>query len=332
MKAPELAERLRSGDRAAVARALNLADDRRPTARAETLALLDLLEREASFPGPPRVGVTGAPGAGKSTLLDALVRALRRRGETVAVVAVDPSSQRTGGALLGDRVRMRSGGGDEGVFIRSTAARGQLGGISESAWSAVAILAAAFDRVFVETVGVGQSEGEVAALVDTLLFVANPGGGDTLQFMKAGILELPDVFAVNKADLGPPAERAARELEAALRLGEREGSGERWEPPVRLVSARDGTGIEPLLEALDAHRAFGTAHGALAERRRRGRERFLLESLSRRYGSYGVEKIGGAAGVLAALEADNGESPAAALARLSRAIEAALAGSAGPGR
>ena len=156
--------------------------------------------------------MTGAPGAGKSTLIDALVRALRRRKESVAVVAVDPSSQRTGGALLGDRIRMRSGGGDSGVFIRSMAARDRLGGIADNAWAAVAILAAAFDHVFVETVGVGQSEGEVAGLVDTLLFVANPGGGDTLQFMKAGILELPDVFVVNKADTGAAADRTALEL------------------------------------------------------------------------------------------------------------------------
>jgi len=269
------------------------------------------------------VGVTGAPGAGKSTLLDALVRVLRRRGETLAVVAVDPSSQRTGGALLGDRVRMRSAGGDDGVFIRSMAARDRLGGISESAWSAVAILGAAFDWVFVETVGVGQSEAEVAALVDTLLFVANPGGGDTLQFMKAGILELPDVFAVNKADLGPPAERAARELEAALHLGEREDGA--WEPPIQLVSARDATGIEALLEALERHRAQGLASGTLAQRRRRGRERFVLESLTRRYGSFGLEKIGGPRGALGSLDVDEQESPAAALARLSQTIERALA-------
>ena len=302
--------------------ALNLADDRRPGPRAEALALLDLLERDAPLPGALRVGVTGAPGSGKSSLIDALLRALRRRGDTVAVVAVDPSSQRTGGALLGDRARMRSAGGDDGVFIRSMAARDRLGGVSEGAWSAVTLLAAAFDCVFVETVGVGQSEGEVAALVDTLLFVANPGGGDSLQFMKAGILELPDVFAVNKADLGPPAERTARELEAALLLGERDGDG--WQPPIRLVSAQNSTGVDELLGDILAHREHAAASGQLAERRRRGRERLVLESLRCRYGSYGIERLGGADAVREALDRQ-GTSSARALADLSQRIERRLA-------
>ena len=284
--------------------------------------MLDALEREQPFPGHARVGVTGAPGAGKSTLLDALVRGLRRRNQTVAVVAVDPSSQRTGGALLGDRIRIRSGGGDPGVFIRSFAARDRLGGVAESAWAAVAILAAAFDHVFVETVGVGQSEGEVATLVDTLVFVTHPGGGDTLQFMKAGILELPDVFVVNKADVGAAAERTARELEGGLQLGERDLKG--WTPPVQLVSARDGRGTDALIDAIDAHRAFAISSGLLRERRRHGRERFVLDALTRRYGSFGVERAGGQAGLLRRLHEDADESAFGAIERLGGAIEAAL--------
>jgi len=319
----DLAERLRSRDRSAVAEALNLTDDHRPERRAQALALLEVLERDEPFPGSVRVGVTGAPGAGKSTLLDALVRALRRRQQTVAVVAVDPSSQRTGGALLGDRIRMRSGGRDPGVFIRSMAARDRLGGVADSAWAAVAILASVFDAVFVETVGVGQSEDEVSSLVDTLLLVAHPGSGDTLQFMKAGLLELPDVFCVNKADSGAPAERTARELEAGLRLAEREAKG--WEPPVLLVSARDGVGIEALLEALDAHRRYALETGVLRERRTRGRERFVIDALTRRYGSFGLARIGGAEGVRAALRGDAGRGSFGAVERLGRAIEDALA-------
>lgn len=314
--------RLRERDRAAVALALNLTDDRRPERRAEALELLDALERDAPFPGSPRVGVTGAPGAGKSTLLDALVRTLRRRGESVAIVAVDPSSQRTRGALLGDRIRMRSGGADPGVFIRSMAARDRLGGVAESAWSAVAILAAAFDRVFVETVGVGQSEGEVAALVDTLLFVASPGSGDSLQFMKAGILELPDVFVVNKADTGPAAERTARELEGTLSLAERDASG--WVPPVLLASARDAAGTDAVLEALDAHREHCAKTDALRARRARGRERFVLDALARRYGTFGLERVGGPDGVRRRLGADPGLTAFGAVERLGRAIEDAL--------
>jgi LAO/AO transport system kinase len=305
-----------------VARALNLADDERPGPRAEALALLDALERSESFPGAARIGITGAPGAGKSTLLDALVRTLRRRDQSVAVIAVDPSSQRTGGALLGDRIRMRSASGDPGVFIRSMAARDRLGGIAENTWAAVAILATAFDCVFVETVGVGQSESSVADLVDTLAFVATPGGGDTLQFMKAGLIELADVFVVNKADLGAAASRTARELEAGLSLSEREAKS--WRPPVRLVSARDATGIDELIEALDAHRSDALATGTLRARRAAGRERFVVDALTRRYGSYGLARIGGSEGAIARMRSGPELGSFGAVEALARAIEGAL--------
>jgi LAO/AO transport system kinase len=250
------------------------------------------------------------------------VRGLRRRDRSVAIVAVDPSSRRTGGALLGDRIRMRSGSGDPGVFIRSMAARDRLGGVAESTWAAVTILAAAFDCVFVETVGVGQSEGEVAELVDTLLFVANPGSGDMLQFMKAGLLELPDVFVVNKADAGASAQRTARELEAGLRLAEREANT--WDPPVQLVSARDGSGVEALIETLDAHRRFAVDTGALRARRAGGRERFVTDALTRRYGSFGLARIGGAERVSERLRGDPLPSSFGAIEELGRAIEIAL--------
>ena len=267
--------------------------------------------------------MTGAPGAGKSTLLDGLVRGLRARGETVAIVAVDPSSRRTGGALLGDRIRMRSGARDDGVFIRSMAARDRLGGVADSARAGVTILAAAFDWVFVETVGVGQSEADVAGLVDTLLFVVQPGSGDAIQFMKAGILELPDLFAVNKADLGAEARRTASELESGLRLGEREETD--WRPPVLLVSARDGTGVEALLDALDAHRTALAVSGALARRRAAGREAHALEALARRYGSHGLEQLGGARALAARIAEDPDTTSFAWVERLGREIEDALA-------
>jgi LAO/AO transport system kinase len=318
----DLAARLRSRDRAAVAAALNLADDQRPGPRAEALAMLDALERDETFPGSARIGVTGAPGAGKSTLLDALVRALRRSGQTVAVVAVDPSSQRTGGALLGDRIRMRSSGTDAGVFIRSMAARDRLGGIAEQTWAAVSILACAFDCVFVETVGVGQSEAAVADLVDTLVFVANPGSGDTLQFMKAGLLELVDVFVVNKADTGAIAQRTARELEAGVRMAEREAKS--WEPPVSLVSARDGAGIDALVDTLAAHRRYALDAGVLRARRASGRERFVVEALTRRYGTFGIASIGGDDGVIERLRGAPAQSSFGAIEALGRAIEGAL--------
>ena len=330
--------------------ALNLLDHRRPAQREAALQLLAELERAARsnpklnlapsseqaarFPRSepkasgeihqdgPRIGLTGAPGAGKSTLLDALVRALRARGETIGIVAVDPSSRVSGGALLGDRARVRAGASDRGVFLRSMAARERLGGLADATWPSIAVLSAVFDRVFVETVGVGQSEAEVAELVDTLVFLAQPGAGDVLQFMKAGILEHPDVFVVNKADLGAAAERTASELQAALAMAARDASG--WQRPVLLVSARDGRGVPELVAALDAHRAHLIASGALPARRRRARIAFVLDALERRYGAFGIERIGGRDAVHARLLAEP-EGPGAELGLgLAREIEAAL--------
>jgi len=307
-----------------VADALNLVDDARPERRARAWELLDTLEREAPFPGAARVGLTGAPGAGKSTLLDALVRALRERGESVGVVAVDPSSRRTGGALLGDRIRMRSRAADAGVFFRSMAARERLGGLADATRASVLVLAAVFDRVFIETVGVGQSESDVSALADTLVYVAQPGAGDMLQFMKAGVLELPDVFAVNKADLGRPAQQTAAELRAGLGLGEPAAGG--WEPPVLCVCAREGGGVAELVAALDAHRRHLEASGELRERRRRGAEAWALEALARRYGSHGLDALGGRAAVARRLHEHGLPSAFAALRELGAEIENALRG------
>jgi LAO/AO transport system kinase len=306
-----------------VAEALNLVDDARPARRAEALALLDALEREAGGAGAWRIGVTGAPGVGKSTLLDGLVRGLRSRGKSVGVIAVDPSSRRTGGALLGDRIRVRSAARDPGVFFRSMAARERLGGLAEATRAGVVVMSGAFDVVLVETVGVGQSESDVADLADTLAFVTQPGAGDLLQFMKAGVLELPDVFVVNKADQGPQAERTARELEAGLGLGERSGEAP-GAPRVVLVSARDGKGIEALLEALEAHFAFVSEGTLRAERRLRGRDRFVLDTLAVRYGSYGLATVGGAVALGDRLAGEPGASGFALVERLGREIEEAL--------
>jgi len=240
----------------------------------------------------------------------------------VAIVAVDPSSRQTGGALLGDRIRVRSGAGDPGVFIRSMAARERLGGLADATRSGVVILSAAFDRVFVETVGVGQSEVDVAGLVDTLVYVGHPDAGDTLQFMKAGILELPDIFVVNKADLGESAVRTARELESGPGLGRREDTG--WTRRVLLVSARDGTGVGELVDAVEAHRRQQEESGELRARRRRCREAFVLETLENRYGSYGIEALGGRRAVLERLRDEDAASGFALASELGREIEEAL--------
>jgi len=257
----ELAKRVLDGDRSAVSNALNLVDDDRPRHRKRALELLDALEGRGHG---ARIGVTGAPGSGKSTLLDAVVSGLRGRSRSVGILAVDPSSQRTGGALLGDRMRLGPRSRDAGVFLRSMAARDQLGGLSEATGPSLDVLVAAFDAVFVETVGVGQSEAEIIDIVDSLVFVAQPAAGDLIQFMKAGILEWPDIFFVNKSDLGDAATRTAAELRAGLELGRRRDA--EFAPPVLTGSARDGVGIDELIDALDAHREHLLGSGALAIR------------------------------------------------------------------
>jgi LAO/AO transport system kinase len=320
MPLSDWADRLLARDRDAVAPALNLADDARPEAVAATRTLLDRLESEAPQRAL-RIGITGAPGAGKSTLIDALVRELRANDRTVGIIAVDPSSQRSGGALLGDRMRVRSGASDEGVFLRSMAARSRLGGLADATRAGVEILAAVFDWVLVETVGVGQSESDVAHLVHSLAFVAHPDAGDSLQFIKAGILEWPDLFVVNKADLGPSAERSAAELEASLGLASAREDG--WTPPVLLASARDSRGISEIRECLEAHRAHLEANDQLEVRLRAGRRHSLVAALERRYGHFGIEALGGREALEKKIEAS--PQPSASLAlKLAEAIEAKL--------
>jgi LAO/AO transport system kinase len=206
------------GDRQAVAQELNDAEDARPEAQARARALMQELTATGAYSRAHRVGVTGPPGVGKSSLVAAYARWLRRgpTPRSVGVVAIDPSSARSGGALLGDRIRIASGDVDSGLFVRSLSTRGATGGLSQAAASAMLILASAFDVVVVETVGVGQSETEVRELVDTLVLVVQPGAGDTLQHLKAGIMETPDVLAVSKSDTGALASRTVSELTQAL--------------------------------------------------------------------------------------------------------------------
>ena len=251
----EIGRRLRQRDRSAAPAALNLIEDRTPAARAGTAELLAEVSPAALGGEAPAhlIGVTGPPGAGKSSLLSVLTAVWRARGRTVAVLAVDPSSKRSGGALLGDRARIDHDPRDDGVLIRSTAAGGRLGGLAAPTREAAEALAAAFDVVVVETVGVGQSETDVEDVTDTVVVVVQPGSGDTLQFLKAGIMEVPDVLVVTKADLGAPADRARRDLAQALAAV---GSGGPHGVPVLSVSSLPpGTGVEELADALEAHRA-----------------------------------------------------------------------------
>lgn len=317
--ARELAERVCAGERAAISQALNAVDDNRASHREARLALLDAVSPAAKG---VRIGVTGAPGAGKSTLLDALVSGLRERDRSVGVLAVDPSSQRTGGALLGDRMRLGSSARDAGVFLRSLAARDQLGGLSEVTGPSLDILAAALDFVFVETVGVGQSEAQVIDVVDTLVFVAQPAAGDLIQFMKAGILEWPDLFFVNKSDLGDVATRAAAELRAGLDLGHRRDPDR--VPPVLTGSARDGIGIEALIDGLEEHTRYLEASGLGETRRREGRLARIEHALQIRYGRFGLAKLGSRTEIASLIESTAAVSADRAIDTLGRRIERAL--------
>ena len=289
----------RAGERASVARALNLVEDRREAKRDEVSELLESLGDGRA--DSVRVGFTGPPGVGKSTLVAAVIREMRARGKTVGVVAVDPSSRRSGGALLGDRARIDSDPGDEGVFVRSLATRGELGGLARAAPAEAIVMSAAFDWVLVETVGVGQSETDVEHIVDTVVFVVQPASGDALQFLKAGIMEIPDVLAVNKADLGDAARRARADLKSAIGAARSAGIGIAWDPPVVLTSASERTGLDVLIDAIEKHRAHLVASGELTARRTRGRVEWMLREYLRRHGELAVEREGGVDAVRARL-------------------------------
>jgi LAO/AO transport system kinase len=296
---------LRAGGKSALAAALARLEEA-PDAP-ETLGLLD-----AAFAAPRAhvIGVTGPPGVGKSSLIGALIAAWRKAGKTVAVIAVDPSSRVSGGALLGDRTRIGADPADAGIFIRSMAARDRLGGLAALTHAAMVLMRALFDIVVIETVGVGQSETAIAGAADTIVLCIQPGSGDGLQFMKAGIVEIPHIMAVTKSDMGAEAERARREAKAALRASA-PGDGA-WRVPVLSLSAQTGDRIERLVSAVAEHWAWLATADRLAVARRLQSEAWLVEAIRERFGREGLRR--------AAIEA--GEGPpfrrlAALTARLS---------------
>jgi LAO/AO transport system kinase len=259
VKLPDLLERLKEGDKRAVARLISWVEDGDRDQLREAAEALNPAAGRAQV-----IGLTGSPGVGKSTLAAALVAAYRAKELTVGVLAVDPSSPFTGGALLGDRVRMQAHALDDGVYIRSMASRGHLGGLAWATPQAVRVLdAAGCEVVLVETVGVGQAEVEVAGLADTTLVALAPGFGDAVQVAKAGILEVADVFVVNKADRDG-ARAVARDLRQMLHLGE----ARPWQVPVVLTVAERGEGVDQLVDAIAAHRAQLESSGELDLRRR----------------------------------------------------------------
>lgn len=302
---PELAAAVRRGERQALARALNLLDDRRPWARQQASELLAHLQPGQTGRDSHLIGMTGPPGAGKSTLSAALIRVWRKRGLGVGVLAVDPSSPVSGGALLGDRLRMKTSADDDGVFVRSLACRGEFGGLSAEVWPMSLVMLAAFDVVMIETVGVGQREIDVARMCDTTCFVAQPGSGDSVQFLKAGILEVPHVLVVNKEDMGAVARRTLSELGNALGRSHRDGN---WQVPVLSASAVNGTGIEALADALEKHHALLVQGGGLAARRREYQAHWVLKRLQEEFGSHGIGQLGGEQAITGALVSEQ-QSP-----------------------
>lgn len=278
---------LRTGGKSAIARALTAIEE-----RAEDADVVALLDAAWLAPRSHVIGLTGPPGVGKSTLIDALIRRYRDAGETVAVVAVDPSSRKTGGALLGDRTRFQNNPDDNGVFVRSLAARGQLGGLSALAFPSVVLLAALYDRVLVETVGVGQSEADVSGVAETVVLCVQPGSGDSLQFMKAGIMEIPDVAVVTKADVGQAARQALSDLAGALSLTAGDGQA----LPQLAVSSQTGDGVAELVAACDAHRDWleGNDRGG---RRVAQAGDWVRGAVSARFGAAGCDALGKAMSV-----------------------------------
>ena len=300
---------LRSGGKRALADALV-----RLETAADAPATAALLDEAWTAPVGLVLGLTGPPGVGKSTLTDALIRAWRAGGHTIAVIAVDPSSARTGGALLGDRTRLTTDPADHGVFIRSMAARDRLGGVAEITFPATVLLRALFDLVVVETVGIGQSETEISDVADLTVFLAQPGSGDALQYMKAGIMEIPDLVIVTKADMGAVARRTAADLRGALSL-----SSERPVPVVS-CSAASGAGLDDVLHEIRRQRAklAPELSANRADQIRNWKKMWLIA----RFGSEGFRLMGESDTELST------ESPftavGTAIARLSAALNAAF--------
>ena len=299
---------VRSGGKAALARALAALEERPDAPEVEAL-----LSEAHAAPTAHVVGLTGPPGVGKSTLMNALIRSWRTSGRTVGVIAVDPSSRRSGGALLGDRTRLTTDPEDRGLFVRSMAARDRLGGLAGLTVAAMVLMRAVYDVVLIETVGVGQSETDVVRVADTVVFCVQPGSGDSLQFMKAGIAEIPHVVCVTKADMGEAARRARSDVLGALSLAGADEVEAGWEIPVLMVSSMQGQGVADLVAALDEHRALLDRDGRLAATRLAQARDWLTEAVRERFGREGLRKAG-------TLSLGAEDSPFRRLREISRAL------------
>ncbi len=277
-------EAVRDGGKRVLAQAL--AEAERAFSQADLVALLDQAYDNCKA---HVIGFTGPPGVGKSTLINGLIKHWRAKGKTVGVIAVDPSSQKSGGALLGDRTRMMTDPEDQGVFVRSLASRGQLGGVSELTFPTLVLMRAVFDVVIVETVGVGQSEADITAHADSVVLCVQPGSGDSLQFMKSGIMEIPDIAVVTKADIGGQAERALSDLVGALSITSHEDSDYRVQ--VLKLSAVKEEGLDELVAALNKHHDWLESEDLLSEQRLNQAKMWLKSFVLRDFGQKGFALV-----------------------------------------
>ncbi len=275
---------LQSGGKPALARALATIE-RNP----DSPATLSLLSRAHAAAQAHVIGITGPPGVGKSTLIGGVIANLRKQDRGVGVIAVDPSSQTSGGALLGDRIRLPSDPEDNGVYIRSMAARDRLGGLARLTAPTAILMRALFDVVLIETVGVGQSEIDVASICDSVVLCLQPGSGDSLQFMKAGIAEIPDIIIVTKSDMGGPARAVAADMRTALKIA---SSHTGWKPPVLTVSAARNEGLETFIDACDRHLSWLNEEGRLPALRDHQDRHWLSEFIREEFGRWGLKKAG----------------------------------------
>jgi len=299
VKPPDIGlDEILKGEKAAVAQALNLLEDKKSSSLARRVKLIETLSLNAK-PERHVIGITGPPGVGKSTLLSRIIPIYRDQKKSIGIITVDPSSKMSGGALLGDRTRISYDPKDTDIFIRSMAAGRHLGGLAWRTRQCLTLFESIYDRIIIETVGVGQSETEIEDVVDTVVSVVQPGSGDVLQFMKAGIMEIPHILVMNKADRKSLAEKSKNDLEAVASIASTDMEG--WNLALSMTSALEGWGLDALVTAIEKH-GFYLNERNISEKRRQNRIKWVHMIFRERFGSFGVDMLGGEKNILGLLK------------------------------
>ncbi len=299
VKPPDIRlDEILKGEKTAVAQALNLLEDKKPSSLAHRVKLVETLSLNAK-PERHVIGITGPPGVGKSTLLSRIIPIYRDQKKSIGIITVDPSSKMSGGALLGDRTRISYDPKDTDIFIRSMAAGRHLGGLAWRTRQCLTLFESIYDRIIIETVGVGQSETEIEDVVDTVVCVVQPGSGDVLQFMKAGIMEIPHILVMNKADRKSLAEKSKNDLEAVASIASTDMEG--WNLALSMTSALEGWGLDALVTAIEKHGLYLNERN-ISEKRRQNRIKWVHMIFRERFGSFGVDMLGGEKNILGLLK------------------------------